>query len=138
MKKTDMKFVMFKKYDDVYLIHKHNDFILLRLGMLFEEQLRFLEPFLEKVKDSKCKELRGNAVTFNSYDDNKIKIMFPYDEDPEEYAFIIDKELLIKIIRAWQKLVKQEPKEITIYQDGNVYTLEGVLGNGEKVTHTIS
>jgi len=33
--------------------------------------------------------------------------------------------------------VKKEPKEITIYQDGDKYTLEGILENGEKISYTV-
>jgi len=118
-----------KKWDD--------ELSLSMLALIFEESSGFLDSLIEEMNISNRRGFAGNKVRVY-FENNKIKIMFSYDEDPEEYAFIIDKELLIKIIRVWQKLVKQEPQEITIYQDGDEYTLEGLLGNGEKVTDIVS
>jgi len=134
---VEKKYVSLEKLKSTWFTVKKNDVYLRSLAFIFEESSGFLNSLIGYMSDPKCKGYGGNAVKLKFYN-NKIKIMFSYADEPDEEAFIIEKDLLIKIIRAWQKLVKQEPQEITIYQDGDVYTLEGLLGNGEKVTDIVS
>ncbi len=130
-------YVLLKNIDGTWFAKKNNDAYLDNLALIFEESSGFSNSLIEHMRDPNSRGFAGNKVRVY-FENNNIKIMFSYDDDPEKYAFIIDRDLLIKIIRAWQKLVKQEPKEITIYQDGDEYTLEGVLENGEKITHIVS
>ncbi len=125
-------------YSGAWSMKKWDDKLSLSLlALIFEEGSHYLDWFLRELSDSLSRGYGGNLVDID-FDDNQVTIMFAYDDNPEEYTFVINKELLIQIIKAWQKLVNQEPKEITCYQDGDVYTLEGVLENGEKVTDTVS
>jgi len=132
----EKKYVLLQKVGSVWWPEKKNDPYLRNLALIFEEVAHYLDCFIEVLRDPTWRGYGGNKVDIDFYD-NKVQIMFTYSDDPEKYAFVIDKERLIKIIRAWQKLVKQEPKEITIYQDGDEYTLEGLLENGEKITDIV-
>ena len=115
---------------------EYNSYLLRVFVFIFQESSDFLNSLIGYMSDPQYTGFGGNAANV-SFKNNYVKIMWFYDDDPDENAFVVEKDLLIKIIRAWQQLVKQAPKEITICQEGDTFILEGVLGDGEKVTHIV-
>jgi hypothetical protein len=61
-------------------------------------------------------------------EDNKVYIEPLYMDNPEKYRDIIDRDILLNLVYAWQDMIYKDPEEIYIEQDatGNI-TVRGVF-----------
>lgn len=120
-----MKYIRFVKIDSRYLKKEDTSPEMTTLGMFFatdyDPNWPSTKPWI-KDPNTDGHEVESNITTWRKDFHGNIFIGYLIYEDEEEWTFKTTKEKFLKLLDDWDKLVKQNPKEITITvsEDGEI------------------
>jgi hypothetical protein len=97
-------------------------------GDLFKDQGTSVHWLLEELFDSDSRGISGE-LTRVKIRENKVILQRSriIEDNPEDYAVEIDRDVLIKLATDWQNLVRKEAPEIFIFHKNDEYFVSDTL-----------
>ena len=122
--KKNNSLVLWQKNDEFPQYGK--DYYLNTIGHLFFDHQMDLKWPIRELEDFDSEGCRGQRMDIDLIGSKAI-IMNQYDQDPEERAVEIDRSSLIKLVKAYDQLLKEKATEITLFRDDQNITIVGTF-----------
>lgn len=120
-----MKIIVFRLVDDIYLgkeLCEENTWIL--SGFLRDDagphEILF-KDFIGNFNEQRC----GGNFSWLEKDGDSVLIGCGWAENPYENYVIMPQKEFLSILNQWGQLIRQDPREIIMYKEGESYRLEG-------------
>ena len=133
IKKNYIMMARLKKFDYRSYYRENNSLnpLIDRLATLFKDHGTDVKWILEELTDPQSRGITGSASRIKIRGDKVIlEPSSTMEENPEDYAIEIDRDILIRLATEWQDLVRREVPEIFIFYKDREYFVSDALPEG--------